>query len=666
MIAVNGGLASADETADAAGSLERAAARLLRKRGYEVVPPEETEFRADVQAAGGGKLYVLRAAASALIDTCRWASKLGSWAGGSSIACSSSAVLQTEFCAVLLPALLHLFVALADAGQLKEAKELMEATRDSTWLFRSALAFTHAHGSQAAFSEAAKSLLEHFRFARAWPIAELEVEDGPLERLRQEERITVAVSPLARELLCTQMLRPESAALVDVLQRCVRLVVAGSTDESDSAATACSVLPEILDAETKRINAEPLVCEVDVTDPPCAYGNAWQRTEPAPSDNRKVPRYSAAGYKSQRGLPLPAVASRTRLIASSTFARDASLREDIKHGHLPVVAAYVIGGDADDDINCCSISSHGRLCVVGSRSSLRFWDFDASTENESGASSEPNGSKDRTKASMPRATPLVAHRGRVLCTSISPDHEMLLSGGHDGALCLWNLPHRVPMCTFKHHGDPIWAADWCATGHYFVSSGSGNQALLWSVESSVPLRVFAQPDSLLSCVAQSGVDVVRAHPSGRHVVTATNEMAILWDVAAAQAARIFPGVQRATSLAVSADGKLLATGREDGCVDVWDISTGRRYFESVQAHDGTVRALEFSWPTQAGAAGSLLISGGMDGAIKLWSTTYTSRGAGAVVEPLAAPLRASGGRAPPVLAGRFTSANALIVACASV
>jgi WD40 repeat protein len=63
----------------------------------------------------------------------------------------------------------------------------------------------------------------------------------------------------------------------------------------------------------------------------------------------------------------------------------------------------------------------------------------------------------------------------------------------------------------------------------------------------------------------------------------------------------------------SPDEKLLATGRIDGTIDIWDVASQKIVRTIPQAHQGPVRAV--SWHPR----GISLASGGEDGFVRLWS-----------------------------------------------
>ena len=67
-----------------------------------------------------------------------------------------------------------------------------------------------------------------------------------------------------------------------------------------------------------------------------------------------------------------------------------------------------------------------------------------------------------------------------------------------------------------------------------------------------------------------------------------------------------------TSLAVSPDGKYLASGASDGLVVLWDLSAGRA-LKSLRGHEDTVTSVSFS------AEGTLLASGSLDNTVRCGS-----------------------------------------------
>ena len=67
------------------------------------------------------------------------------------------------------------------------------------------------------------------------------------------------------------------------------------------------------------------------------------------------------------------------------------------------------------------------------------------------------------------------------------------------------------------------------------------------------------------------------------------------------------------SVAISPDGRIVASGDGKGLIKIWELATGRE-ITTLAAHDGEVRALEFS------PSGDRLASGGQFHWLRLWDT----------------------------------------------
>jgi len=80
---------------------------------------------------------------------------------------------------------------------------------------------------------------------------------------------------------------------------------------------------------------------------------------------------------------------------------------------------------------------------------------------------------------------------------------------------------------------------------------------------------------------------------------------------------ISSGDARASALAISPDGKLLATGSGTQAIQIWDLTTRQRV-RQLRGHQGKATSLAFS------PDGRLLASSATDGEVRLWSLTHTA------------------------------------------
>ncbi len=85
----------------------------------------------------------------------------------------------------------------------------------------------------------------------------------------------------------------------------------------------------------------------------------------------------------------------------------------------------------------------------------------------------------------------------------------------------------------------------------------------------------------------------------------------LWDAQSGYLKRTLRGVHLPSSLALSPDKKIVATGESDNTIKLWNAENGM-LLRVLKGHRGAIITLAFS------PDGAMLASGGMDGTVKMW------------------------------------------------
>jgi WD40 repeat protein len=229
-------------------------------------------------------------------------------------------------------------------------------------------------------------------------------------------------------------------------------------------------------------------------------------------------------------------------------------------------------------------------------------------------------------------TPLLAvqgHTGGAWGVALSADCRLVACGSADGTVRLWETGTGQPVATLEGHTGTVWGVALSADGRLLVSGGADGTVRLW------PLTGVAQREGMLGIQEETG--------TGQPVATLEGHTSAVWGVA------------------LSADGRLAASGSGDGTVRLWSLTglaeregmrgmqaetaragsgpvgpsaeraqpsehspaappTEWRAVATLQGHTGTV------WGVALSADGRLVASGSGDGTMRLWGTTLAGSG----------------------------------------
>lgn len=226
---------------------------------------------------------------------------------------------------------------------------------------------------------------------------------------------------------------------------------------------------------------------------------------------------------------------------------------------------------------------------------------------------------------------------------------------------LHSFEHQSIVCCVKFSKD----------GQYFAT-GSNRQAQIFDVASAQRLRCFLEPTKKLN--EDSYVRTVAFSPNGQYLVSGSEDKSVkVWDIAASNLKSVLTGheldiyavevssdnrfvvsgsgdgktkiwdlqklslihtldapvtsdstnatgklsgTEGVTSIAITPDNALIATGCLDNVIRLWDSETGQ-LVHTLQGHQDSVYALSFS------PDGRNLVSGSLDKNLKIWNVVNT-------------------------------------------
>jgi WD40 repeat protein/serine/threonine protein kinase len=219
--------------------------------------------------------------------------------------------------------------------------------------------------------------------------------------------------------------------------------------------------------------------------------------------------------------------------------------------------------------------------------------------------------------------PISAAEGRVLALDFSLDGKLLITGGYDSTLRIWNLdsqasPRVIPAFPtqdrlhFRQSAigslavSPDGTLIAASFGHPTIHQSDYAQvAKIWDLDSGGLVATLEGHSNTIGSVAFS--------PDGKQLATASDDrQIILWSTDNWK--KLLPpltGPERFKSVTFSPDGKWVVAGDSMGTVTFWDSARGR-LIKKLRGHATAVQRVLFS------PDGRTLATASWDNTIKLW------------------------------------------------
>lgn len=203
------------------------------------------------------------------------------------------------------------------------------------------------------------------------------------------------------------------------------------------------------------------------------------------------------------------------------------------------------------------------------------------------------------------------HQGAVYSTAFSPDGALIVSGGRDGTIRIWDASDLEPQQLLFGHDGTINSVSFSPDGMSIVSGGADGTVRLWEASNGRQIAILTghECNQYGSCYVSS----VGFSPDGTQIVSAGYDRTVrIWNVATKQqVVAIIAHNGWASSASFSPDGQQIVSGGGDSAVRIWDATTHQLVAE-FDPHHGQI------YPTGLSPDGRRIISGGGDGTVRLW------------------------------------------------
>lgn len=162
-----------------------------------------------------------------------------------------------------------------------------------------------------------------------------------------------------------------------------------------------------------------------------------------------------------------------------------------------------------------------------------------------------------------------------------------------------------------------------ADGRFLLATAKNREAFVLDARDGRVLQRMLEPASVDFSVASFNADATQV------LIGDASSAGLLWDLQRDRLRRLDGHTAAVRTASFSADASLALTAGEDGVLKLWDVTSGD-LLDSFSAHEGAVL-----WDHARFVGADLLLSGGSDGAARLWPLPRETRAPQALAAHLA-------------------------------
>ncbi len=245
-----------------------------------------------------------------------------------------------------------------------------------------------------------------------------------------------------------------------------------------------------------------------------------------------------------------------------------------------------------DEVNSLAFSADGQTLVsCGADSTIKIWHVGA----------------------LDLIDILHKHNGMVRCAAFTPDGRILATGGDDRQILFWDLMHRQVAIALSLDDTAAHSLILSQDGQTLVT-GSYRKIKVWQTSHQLGKPIFNQTQPLHMLMGHSHiVSSLAMSADAKLLVSGSWDQTIkVWHLHTGELIHTLKGHRdRVYAIALSPDEQIIASGSADKTIKLWHLVTGE-LLGTFTGHTNTVTALAFT------SSGEMLVSGSLDKTIKIW------------------------------------------------